>query len=338
MPGQAARGAATEMDLPELDFLTPLGALAALTVAAPLAALVAAGRRGERARVAIGLPASIGRTLTPVAAALLLVGGLVGTAAAQPVLRSRDEVSVRTDAALWVVIDTSRSMLASTSRQGRRRIERARQLALQVRAALPNVPVGVASLSDRVLPHLFPSSDPAAFGRTVETTIRAGNPSPIAGGRLGTDLTAIAAVPRLGFFESAHRRRALLVLTDGESAAVAASTLTAAFRGSQRTALVVVHIGAVGEKVYDHHGLPEPAYRPIANAATMVQQIAATAGGRSLAEADAAAAPGVLRSALGARGPTAERRHDQGRRPLAAYVLAAAALPLGWLLRRRNLG
>jgi hypothetical protein len=326
------------MDVQELDFLTPLGALAALTVAAPLAARVAAPRRGERARLAIGLPASVGRALTPFVAALLLVGGLVGLAAAQPVLQSRDEVSVRTDAALWVVLDTSRSMLASTSPRGPSRIERARRVALEVRAAVRDIPVGVASLSDRVLPHLFPSSDPAAFGRAVESTIRAGNPPPIAGGRLGTDLTAIAAVPRLGFFEPAHRRRALLELTDGESATVASSTLAAAFRGSRRTALVVVRIGAAGERVYDQRGRPEPGYRPVHDAATTVQRIAATAGGRSLTEADAAAAPDLLRSALGARGPTAERRHDEGRRPLAPYVLAAAALPLAWLLRRRNLG
>jgi hypothetical protein len=326
------------MDVPELDFLTPLGALAALTVAAPLVALVAAVRRGERARLAIGLPASVGRAATPFAAALLLVGGLVGVAVAQPVLRTRDEVSVRTDAALWVVLDTSRSMRASKSPQGRSRIERARRVALEARAALPDVPVGVASLSDRVLPHLFPSSDAAAFERTVETTIRAGNPPPIAGGRLGTDLTAIAAVPQLGFFEPAHRRRALLVLTDGESASVAASTFTAAFRRAQRTALVVVRIGAAGERVYDDRGRPEPAYRPVDDAAAAVERIAAAAGGRSLTEGDAAAAAGVLRSALGAGGPTAQRRHDEGRRPLAPYVLAAAALPLGWLLRRRNLG
>jgi hypothetical protein len=321
-----------------LDFLTPAASLVVLTVVAPLAALVLAGRRADRARRAIGLSALPGRSLAPAAVALTLVCVAVGIASAQPVLSTREEARTRTDAAAWVVVDTSRSMLAAESPRASSRIVRARQVALEVRAALRDVPVGVASLSDRVLPHLFPSSDPQVFATTVATTIRPGQPPPAEDGPLGTDLTSLAALPRAGFFEPAHSRRAALVLTDGESSAAGSSTLENAFHLSPRTALVIVRIGVAGERVFDARGRPEPEYEPIDAAATMVRRVAAAADGRSFEEGEADAAARTLRNALGVTGPTEERGREERRRPLAPYVLAAAALPLAWLLRRRNLG
>ena len=73
---------------------------------------------------------------------------------------------VRTDAEAFVVLDVSRSMLAQSSLTRPQRIERAKAAAIELRRGLPDVRVGVASLTDRVLPHLFPSADEKVFEAT----------------------------------------------------------------------------------------------------------------------------------------------------------------------------
>ena len=96
-----------------LTFLTPGGALLALTAAVPLAALALASRRERHARTVLGLSAPAGAPRWRRAAAVLATVALLGLAASQPALRSSSSVHVRTDAQALFVIDVSRSMLAS---------------------------------------------------------------------------------------------------------------------------------------------------------------------------------------------------------------------------------
>ena len=88
-----------------------------------------------------------------------------------------DRVDVRparcaTDAEAFVVIDTSRSMLARSSPRSTIRYARARAAALRFRDAFADVPVGIASFTDRVLPHLFPSADDDVFVATLRALDR----------------------------------------------------------------------------------------------------------------------------------------------------------------------
>lgn len=319
-----------------LDLLTPLGAIIALAAAVPLALLLLATRRGERARRALALPALGGRSAGGPAIALALVCGFVAAAASQPVLRSRETARVRTDAAAWVVIDTSRSMLAAASAGGEPRIVRARRAALRFRAALSDVPVGIASVNDRVLPHLFPSPDREAFAATIARTIRPGFPPPAGAGRSGTNLTAVASVPTLNFFEPRERRRVALLLTDAESEPLEDGVLDGAYRAEPRTELVVVRIGEGTDRVYDERGRAEPSYEPNAGAEATARELAAVASGRAFGEDQLVAATDAAIEALGRGGDSVPIGRGEKRRPLAPFLVALSAVPLFWLVRRRN--
>lgn len=298
--------------------------------------LALAGRRAERARVAIGLGRLGPRHVAGPAAAVAAIGALVALAAAQPVWTSRDRARVRTDAAAYVVLDTSRSMLAARGPSSEDRLERARRLALRFRRALGDVPVGLVSLSDRTLPHLFPSPDRDAFASTLTRALRGGSPAPIGFGESGTDLTALGSLPTANYFAPSTARRLAVVLTDGESRQVDPTVLDSAFRAVPRTALVLVRVGRDGERVFDDQGRAEAAYEPVLGAAAIVDAVAAATSGSVYSEREARAALGAAVAAVGA-GPTGSAGRGARRLPLAPWVLAAAALPLGYLIRRRNL-
>jgi hypothetical protein len=318
------------------DFLTPTAAAIAVATVVPLLALALAARRGARARRAVGLSAlGYGGALAP-AAAVAVACVLLAVAAAQPVLRTQAEVHARTDAAAWIVVDTSRSMLASNGPAGVPRITRARRAALIVRAALPAIPVGVASVNDRVLPHLFPSPDRASFASTIARTIRPGHPLPVGGGRTGTNLTSLAAVPTLNFFAPEIRRRAVVVVTDAESDPVDLGAVARAYRTAPSAELVVLRVGGGGEQVYDERGRAEPGYDEVPTAPATARGVAAAAGGDAFVEGQEHATAAAVVAALGRNGPTQAHGRGEHRRPLAPYAVAAAALPLAWLVRRRN--
>jgi hypothetical protein len=318
------------------DLLTPTAAVIAVAVLIPLVALALGTRRGARARRAVGLVPLGYRGVVAPAVAVAVACGLLAIAAAQPVLRSRASVRARTDAAAWIVVDTSRSMLASSGPGGPQRIARARRSALLVRAELSGIPVGIASVNDRVLPHLFPSPDRGAFASTIARTIQPGQPIPVGGGQTGTNLTALAAVPTLNFFAPEIRHRAVVVITDAESDPVDAGAIARGYRTAPGPELVVLRVGGAGERVYDERGRPELAYSPMTTAPATARSVAAAAGGTTFTEGEERQAAGTVLNALGRHGPTEPHGRGERRTPLAPYAVAAAALPLAWLLRRRN--
>ena len=213
-----------------VTFLTPIAGLVALLGLVPLAVLFAVSDHATRVRHALGVDQPTNRrTVTAIAIGSIAV--LVGLATAQPLLAQTQTQPVRSDAEALFVIDTSRSMLASTAPLGPTRIDRAKQDALSLRAKLPDVPVGVASLTDRTLPHLFPNADEQAFRATVEQAIDIEQPPPIAYLRTGvTTMAALTAVVTRGFFSPTASHRVLVVFTDGESRPFDAAGLGAVLR------------------------------------------------------------------------------------------------------------
>jgi hypothetical protein len=318
-----------------VSFLTPVAAVFALLALVPLGVFLARRRRAEQVRVALRLAQPRARSRWLLAACLVAVPVLVGVAAAQPVITSARTVPQRSDAEVFVVIDTSRSMLASQSSGEPTRFDRARGEATALQDELVGIPIGIASFTDRVLPHLFPTVDQRVFRETMDEAIGIERPPPSTSfGTNVTSLDALGGVPTLNYFRPAANRRALVVFTDGESQPVS-SVLSTDFSRKPRVDVTFVRIGDAGERIYES-GVAEAAYEPDPAARTTTAAAAALVRGRVLDERQVAEAAAGVREALGA-GPTLDRRIEGSRRALMPFVALLSILPLAFVLYRRNL-
>jgi hypothetical protein len=320
-----------------VTFLSPLGGLLALAVVVPLAAFAVAERRRRRVAAVLALHETHSVSRGAVTAALLLIAALLGLAATQPTLVNKTARKVRPDAAAFVVIDTSRSMLASSGAAAPNRFARAQAFALQLRAKLPDVRVGLASMTDRVLPHLFPSADREAFAVTMQKTIGIERPPPTDG--FNTVITTLGALTRVAtdnFFPQAARRRVLIVLTDGESNRFVDSSVGALFKRPPVVKTVYVRFWGPREHVYLTNGETDPAYRLDPSSKTTIEHIAEATDGVAIEGEDVDAAADAARSMLGS-GPKVADKRERRRLDLAPYLALGVFAPLGFLLYRRNL-
>jgi hypothetical protein len=324
-----------------LEFLTPAGALLALVVLVPVAAYLAMSRRADRMRLDLRLPGLAARRRIVPLGALLCVAGLLGLSAAQPVLQHSTTRKVRADAEVLIAIDVTRSMLARTSLDAATRLERAKAAAAQIRATLDGVPVGLASLTNRVLPHLFPSADEDVFRTTLERAIGIERPPPGSNflsaqqgaPNTATDLDSLSLVARQNFYSPSARRRLLVVLTDGESTPVSYPLVAERLReGGIET--VFVQFWGKDEGVFTA-GKPEPQYVPDPAARSLLQALAAATGGSVFDESDIGGASRALREAIGS-GPTIAEGQHPDRTALAPYLAIVAFLPLSFLLWWRD--
>ena len=318
-----------------LGFASPLAALLALAVLVPLASHVVARARAREIRIALSLPEPGPRTWRVPLAALGVAAGLLGLAAAQPVVQRDAKRVVRTDAEAWVVIDTTRSMLAQSDPDSRIRLDRAKAAAQAVRDTLPNVPIGIASLTDRVLPHLFPSTDADVFRTTLERAVGIENPPPQSGFLAQvTRLDSVGTLSELNFFSPTARRRVVVVLTDGESLPFSPDRVARRLSGPPRVGLVLVHVWGQDERVFTR-GVPEPAYQPDPTSRRTLETLARVTGSSVYSDADAGSAAARARQLVG-EGPTKTEGERRVRYALSPYLAGAAFLPLALLLWRRE--
>ena len=315
--------------------LTPLGALLALAAALPLAALLLVRRRGGEVRRAIKLPEPAGLARRLPLAALLVTAVLLGLAAAQPRVEWTSARKVRSDAEAIVVLDTSRSMLARAGPAAPIRYERARRAALRFRSSFEDVPVGIASFTDRVLPHLFPSVDDDVFVATLQRSIGIDRPPPQGTfNSTATRLAALESVVSRRFFTPTSRARLLLVITDGESVPISSAKIGAAFRRPPGVDTIFLHVWNDGERVYDGAD-PEPQYTPDPRSRRILDDAATTLGGYVYEENELGAAIAKAHSLLG-DGTTVTRGERRNDVALAPYLAGAIFLPLVLLLWRRD--
>jgi hypothetical protein len=298
-------------------FLTPRAGALALLALVPLGASLLAGRRVRRVRSVLGLDAPAerrGRELLLLATVLALT-----LAAMQPVVKTQHASRARTDAQAFVVIDTSRSMAASASPGAPRRLAQAKQAAIRAASALGDVPVGIATFTDRVLPVLFPTADRAAFDSTVEAlTIE--DPPPRDVNTVATQFGALAELGSEGFFPARVHKRGAILITDGESRPFDPGSLAASLSGHD-IELSVVPVGSGADRVFRPDGKPEAAYRPDAKGAA---ESLARLGGLT---------PAALRRRLGS-GPSEVVGVEPRERTLAPLAALIALLPLSLLVRR----
>jgi hypothetical protein len=316
-----------------VTFLTPGAGLVALAVILPLVAFVRTERRVERVRSLLRLGAPT-RSPRLTVGALLAVAVLVGIAAAQPVLEEWEDRPERVDAQVFIAFDTSRSMLASRGPERPTRFERAAAAARTIREELRDVPVGIATMTDRVLPHLFPSANPVSFDAVIRHSIGVDKPaSDQAENRVATDLGTTKHFAAGNFFRAA-RRRVLVVLTDAESKTFKAEELTGEFSRARITTYLI-RFWDPAERVYGPDGV-EHAYRPDPGSIELAQTYARAVKGDAFDERELSAAIDAIRSKLGSESAvTSVKTVDI--QPLGPFVLIAAVVPLGFLLVRRNL-
>jgi uncharacterized protein (DUF58 family) len=266
-------------------------------------------------------------------AAIVAVAVLVGIAAAQPVVEDWHDRPERVDAQVFFAFDTSRSMLASAKAGAPTRFDRAAAAARRMREALGAVPVGIASMTDRVLPHLFPSTNARSFESVLRYSIGVDRPaSDLADNTRATDFGATRFFV-LGNYFRGSRRRILVLFTDAESKRYDIGRLTGAFVDSG-IKTIVVRFGSQSERVFGPDGV-EQAYVPEDGAAA-AEVYARAVKGEVFTENDLPAAIGAVRSKLGSESAVI-RVKTVDIQPLGPFVLVAALLPLSFLLVRRNL-
>lgn len=318
-----------------LSFVTPLGAIFAVAAVVPLAVLVRRRRRLREVRSALRLEEPALRAYVPLVATLAAVPALLGLAAAQPVVETTRTVPERTDAQVFVVIDVSRSMLAAAEPGALTRFERAQGIALGLRGELPEVPFGIATLTDRVLPHLFPTTDARVYSATLTRALGIEHPPPGAFYlTFATNLNSLRSIPEKNYFLPSAKKRVIVVLTDGETQPLEPD-LARAFQRRPRIETIFVHVWSSKERIYET-GVEEGGYLPDTRSVASLERAASLVGGRALAESDSRGLVSAVTEALG-EGATVARAHESGRLALMPYLTLAALLPLGFLLLRRNL-
>jgi hypothetical protein len=318
-----------------LVFLTPAGALLALGALLPLAALALNERRARRARRSLGVDAPPYTSYIPAAAALALVPVLLGLALAQPVLQSTRTVRQRSDAQVFYVFDTSESMRASAAPRRPTRVARALAAAGQIHLALREVPSGIATMTDRVLPNVFPTSSEQVFTATLAETVGVDRPPPKGLNDIATTFASLDTFAGTNFFSQGIANRLVILFTDGETAPYFAGDLHEALRPAPHTRFVIVRVGRPSDRIFIG-GRADRNYRPDPAAGQATRTLASVVGGRAYSEGDLKGAVGAARQFLG-NGPL----HGVGEGlhvvALARWLVVASFLPLGFLLWRRNL-
>jgi VWA domain-containing protein len=311
--------------LASLTFLSPLGALACLAAVVPLAALGLAVRRGEQAAHVLRLRPA--RRRTALAPAVLAAAACVcaGLAAAQPALRLHERTAIRTRSEVLYVVDVSRSMAAAPSATGETRLARARAVVRRLHAAAADVPSGLAGMTDRVLPYLFPTADGATFDATLRQSVRVEAPPPQQVSHNATSFASLSSLAGNGWFDRSARSRTCVLVTDGESRSYDASAVAEALTAA-RCRLVVVRVGSSSDRVFGADGVPEAGYAPDPAAAQEVRSLAQAAGGPSFEAGDVASAAAAVRRTA-ERGPAGHATKGLAEHALAPW-LALAALVL----------
>ena len=301
----------------------------------PLAALWLAQTRMERIRRAFSLRTPRRRELVGIIVALALLPVLMGVAAAQPVVVQHKLLGQRLDVQAFFVFDSSTSMSARTGPRGLTRLERAKQEAEEVIPKLGDIPVGVATMTDRVLPDVMPTTNSALIRRTIEQSVGIDRPPPsqLYPGR-ATTFSALYPIPYSNFYNPGVEHRILVVFTDGEAVRIR-SQVGYELARAMTVHPLFVHVWAPTERIYVH-GRIDPHYRPDPTSTRELTRFATAAHGRVFGENDLNDLAKTIRAEAGSD-PVTTQVLGYARVALAPWFVLAGVIPLAFLLYRRNL-
>jgi hypothetical protein len=308
-----------------MTFLTPLGGLVALAALIPLAAFAAGRGRVAAVRSALGLMPPARTSMARQAAAVAAIA-VLGLAAAQPALSAVVTGRTRTNVEVLFVLDTSLSMAASASADSPTRLERAVAAAARLRAEIPTVPSGIATLTDRVLPDLLPVTDVPTFDKVLTQAVAIESPPPIETLIVrDTTYTALADIGTGNYFAPGVTRRVIVLLSDGESLPIDPGQIASQLPPAFGYRFLAIRFWAADEGVYNANGRRQPGYHPDPTGKVLLAQLAASLRGRSYEEADLGGAGDYLRQIVGS-GATVPTRRVSSVRTLAPFVVGLAVL------------
>lgn len=291
--------------------------------------------RARRLRRVFSLVVPRRRDLVVVAVALALLPVLVGVAAAQPVVIHRQALQERIDAQAYIIFDTSLSMSARSGPDAPTRLDRAKREAKALIPQFGNIPVGIATMTDRVLPNLMPTTNSALALRTVDQSVGIDEPPPSQPyPARATTLQALFPIAADHLFSPAVKHPILVVFTDGESNPLPRG-VGFALAQQLKTPPLFVHTWASNERVYVNGHL-DPRYRPDPNSTKVLSQFAGDTKGHIFSENDLGALMQAVRTQAGTK-PAQTLILGYARVALAPWFLLAGVFPLGFLFWRRNL-
>jgi hypothetical protein len=205
---------------------------------------------------------------------------------------------------------------------------------MRLESRLPDVPFGVASMTDRSLPNLMPTVDQTLFDRTVEQSVGIDRPPPSQphpGGR-ATTFDAIVPLVESHFYSQGVQRHLLVIFTDGESTQVSPLLKLTLQR---RVQPIFVHVWQPGERIYKRGGRIDPRYIADPTSEAALQNVARIADGKEFSESQFGAIAHASREAVG-QAQSHTLIAGYARVALAPWFILAAAIPLAFLLYRRN--
>ena len=201
-----------------------------------------------------------------------------------------------------------------------------------------DVPVGIASMTDRSLPNLMPTTDRALFKRTLAQSVRhrpaAAEPGctrdardDVPGARPARRVALLLAGRPAAAARRLHRRRGVEDLAVPQHHAPPA-----------RRRRVFVHVWAAGRADLQRDGDADPNYVSDPTSAAALDQVAEITGGRHSFTEERDGPRSRMRRAT----RSAMRRHAThvdayARVALAPWFVLAGIVPLAFLLWRRNL-
>jgi hypothetical protein len=274
------------------------------------------------------------REVATAAIALAILPALVAVAAAQPVVIHSKAFDERLDAQVFIVFDTSLSMSARTGLDAPTRLTLAKQEARTLIPKLGDIPVGIATMTDRVLPNLMPTTTTALALRTVTQSVRIDQPPPSLRyhGRAST-LEALPAIVTDRLFPPGVRHPILVIFTDGEMRAPAPFT---GYSFAQQVTIppLFIHVWQPTDHIYNH-GRIDPAYQPDPTSAQTLAHFASLTHGHVFREGDVGGLLGTIHAEAGSK-PETTKLLGFSRVPLGPWFLLAGVVPLGYLFWRRN--
>jgi hypothetical protein len=290
--------------------------------------------RSRRLRRLFALATPRRRELVVAALALALLPVLVGVAAAQPVIVRQQSLTQRVDAQAFFVFDTSLSMSARSGRGAPDRLVRAIREAEGVIPTLGDIPVGIATMTDRVLPDLMPTTNEGLVLRTLQQSVGIDRPPP---SQLyptrATSLQALFPLANGHLFAPGVTHRILVVFTDGEANPL---PIGVGYALAQQVKMppLFVHVWSPTEHIYvrgrvDRRYVPDPASTRI------LTSFATLTHGHVFRETQLRQLARTIHAEAGST-PAHTQVLGYARIALAPWILLAGVIPLCFLLWRRN--